>query len=1022
MKESAAQPKTARARLLNCPANQPFLKSLAGAVLSGSIWENGAPANGDLPGITIYVPTRAAVDPLKLAFLERAPNGATFLPRIRVLGDVDPLELFATFPTRTAFAQRALDLLKDAIEVAPAFSKIERQLQLAALILKASQTLQSTRLEPGERVFTTIAPAGAFTIAHQIASLIDEAQSEGADLELIERLDLSTSSGSEQLSLQLLRAVLKGWRAHKAGKAKIDGQERSNQLMAIEAEFIRLSDAPVIIAGSTGSLAPTLHLMEAALTRPNNAIVLAGLDRHLDAESWTALNGHPEHAQYGLQQLLTRLGIAREQVAELAPASSANSTRAKFLSEALRPAATTARWQYFLQEARSGGDPAVTGLSIIEADTIQDEADTIALILRESLEMPGRTAALITRDSTLSNRVRHSLARWNIASEPPPENAERFVVRVAACAASGKPEDFIALLRHAPSDKTHNLRRLAELMDLGALRQMWRPATLAGLSVALARAQHAIAAGESRHPAMKGIGQDEWEAARAFTVQSLDALQPMLAMGDEPQTFANWLSAHRQVLSNLAELGLGGAAPLPLLEDLARFAPSGFPLQLADYSALFAEAANKPDAHGKHPHPRLFFWTPLDARLLSADVLILAGLNEGSWPQAAEPDPWLNRRDRTFVGLSAPERRTGQAAQDFAALAANAPQVYLTRSRKSNGSLARPSRWLSRIKTLAAGAGQSHLLQSEKPWLASACAHREPERVRPMDRPEPKPPVAVRPRRLSVTAIETWFANPYAIYARHILGLEPLRRLDERADARDKGILYHAALHRFFESFPAELPQDIASRLCRELDRAAEELGFQLENAPFWRPRFARFADWFAETEGARRVDMQRLKSEVGGKLALASDAGAFEITARADRIDLMADGAVRIYDFKTSANTAKVSVARNAPQLALEGLLAREGAFGGISAGAKVELAYIVATGGEPPGEIVAVKVPSAEAIQSALTGVTKQIAKFDLPETPYAYETRAVYKDKSENDPYAHLARVQEWSVEEAAEEDDD
>jgi ATP-dependent helicase/nuclease subunit B len=367
------------------------------------------------------------------------------------------------------------------------------------------------------------------------------------------------------------------------------------------------------------------------------------------------------------------------------------------------------------------------------------------------------------------------------------------------------------------------------------------------------------------------------------------------------------------------------------------------------------------------------------------------------------------------------ERRIGQSAQDFAALAASAAQVYLTRSRKANGSIARPSRWVSRIKALAAGAGQLHRLQSEKPWALSARAHREPARVRPIDRPEPRPPVAARPRRLSVTAIETWFANPYAIYARHILGLEPLRRLDEHADARDKGILFHAALNRFFEAHPAELPQDAASVLCQELDRAAVALGFQLEHAPFWHPRFARFAAWFAETEGARRADMQRLKSEVGGKLTIASGAGAFEITARADRIDLMAGGSVRIYDFKTSANTAKVAVSRNAPQLALEGLLAREGAFAGIPARAETELAYIVATGGEPPGDIVALKGAAAEAIQSAYTGLLNRIAKFDLPETPYAYETRAVYEDRAGNDPYAHLARVQEWSLEEAEAEDD-
>ena len=203
-----------------------------------------------------------------------------------------------------------------------------------------------------------------------------------------------------------------------------------------------------------------------------------------------------------------------------------------------------------------------------------------------------------------------------------------------------------------------------------------------------------------------------------------------------------------------------------------------------------------------------------------------------------------------------------------------------------------------------------------------------------MECPAPRPPLAARPRRLSVTAIETWFANPYGIYARHILGLEPLRRIGETHDARDKGILYHAALHRFFQIHPGALPPNAADDLVRCLDKAAGELGFNLENAPFWRPRFARFADWFTSTEDSRRAGILALKSEVGGKLKLDAAAGPFEVTARADRIDIGQDGAVCIYDFKTSANAAKTSADRGAPQLALEGFLVREGAFAGISAG----------------------------------------------------------------------------------------
>ena len=269
MKGSGAGPKsmssgTSQGVVLKCPAYSPFIPNLAAAVLSGSIWDRGAPLPHELPQLTIYLPTLASVEPLKLAFLALAPNGATFLPRIRVLGDADPLDLFAAYGTRMASATAALDLLDTALSVPPAYGELERQVQLAALAVQASRSLHGARLVH-EPVFVNLPAASAFTIAGQIAALIGEAHTEGADLSRIELLDSARASGSEQLSLQLLRSVLRGWEAYKAKSGKLDREERRNRLMAIEAEFIRQSEAPVIVAGSTGSVAATVGLMEAAL-------------------------------------------------------------------------------------------------------------------------------------------------------------------------------------------------------------------------------------------------------------------------------------------------------------------------------------------------------------------------------------------------------------------------------------------------------------------------------------------------------------------------------------------------------------------------------------------------------------------------------------------------------------------------------------------------------------------------------------------------------------------------------------
>jgi ATP-dependent helicase/nuclease subunit B len=1073
--------------VLNCPPHALFIPTLASAILDGSIWNAGAPNPHDLPALTVYLPTHATVEPLKLAFLSLAPNGATFLPRIRVLGDADPLDLFATYGTRMASAGTALRLLKDALAIPAAFSELERQIHLSAFILDAAQGLRGTKLAADERLFADIPAASAYTIAAKIAALIDEAHTEAVELARIDKLDNGNSSGSEQLSLQLLRAVRKSWQAHKAKTGRLDREERRNRLMAIEAEFIRRSDAPVIIAGSTGSVAATMRLMEAVVGRPKSAIVFHGLDDNLDPETWAAAGGNPEHPQHGLHRLLGQLNIRREGIRNLAPVpedwigvpphpvllpegrreDAATSPlrqkaapfapsplgervgvrgdspihaspepdqgsalrRSKFLSEALRPARTTAKWASFIQALKDEeGQPAL-GLSLIEAETIQEEAATIALILRESLETGGQTAALVTPDDKLMNRVRHALSRWGLASDSPasPRQEDIFAARIASCAAHGKPEDFVTLLRYAQGHGGAEIRRFAETIDLGVLRQMWRPSSVTGIPSALARAEHAASAGEARHPAMKRIAAAEWHAARTFAARAVEILTAMNASPGRRLNLSGWVSVHSEVLSRLSALGLRGASAKDkegtALDEWANSPAPSLKLDLANYAGFFAEAiAAGSKERMISPHPRLFLWRPLDARLLSADVIVLGGLNEGCWPQTIGPDPFLSRRDRAFLGLSPQEHRIGQTAQIFAALATGGRHVTLTRSKKVNGSLTRPSRWISRIKALAAGAEQSKSLDSGKPWLAWARAHHALKTIAAIAPPEPRPPLSARPRRMSVTAIETWFANPYSIHARHILHLEPLRRLDETNDARDKGILYHAALHCFFKAYPGALPKNAAEKLLNEFDKAAKDLGFNLETAPFWRPRFARFAAWFADAEAARRADIRVLKSEVGGKLTLDAPAGPFEITARADRIDMLCDGTVCIYDFKTGANTAKVSAARGAPQLALEGLLAREGAFAGIPMGSAAELSYIVATGGDPPGEIVTLKMPSAEAIQAAHTGIVHRIARFDDAATPYGYEVRAIYRDKAENDPYAHLARVLEWSLDGSAEADDD
>jgi ATP-dependent helicase/nuclease subunit B len=439
-------------------------------------------------------------------------------------------------------------------------------------------------------------------------------------------------------------------------------------------------------------------------------------------------------------------------------------------------------------------------------------------------------------------------------------------------------------------------------------------------------------------------------------------------------------------------------------------------LAAADYPAFYrAVVGEETISASADRHARLSIGGPLEARLQQPDVVILGSLNEGVWPQLADPGPWFNRPMRQALGLPAPEQRIGEAAHDFASLL-GAEQVYLTRAGKIDGTPTVPSRWLLRLQVLLEGIGEGG---GAKPcWLAWAeQKNQSPGPARPVSAPEPRPPLALRPRQLSVTDVEKWLGNPYAIFAQRILGLEKLPDLMRMPDAALRGQVVHEALSRFTRRFPDALPDDPARELAAAAKLALDVIAASPRVAAFWAPRLERFAAWFAETEPGRRRAVLKSLAELDGKLVVAAPGGPFTLIARADRIDVSARG-LRITDYKTSASLEPLlrhARAGRAPQLLLEAAIAAAGGFAGLPAQAVVGLSYISAAGGTPPGleeDLDLTPADIAAAAEAALAGLRQLIGDFDRRQTPYRALRRPRFR--YDYDDYAHLARVAEWSVE--------
>nr|TFG52088.1 MAG: hypothetical protein E4H34_05545 [Hyphomicrobiales bacterium] len=366
---------------------------------------------------------------------------------------------------------------------------------------------------------------------------------------------------------------------------------------------------------------------------------------------------------------------------------------------------------------------------------------------------------------------------------------------------------------------------------------------------------------------------------------------------------------------------------------------------------------------------------------------------------------------RKQLGLEAPERKTGLAAHDFATLAAG-PNVLLTRSLKSDGTPTSPSRWLLRIRQLAKGLGIDEKLQKRRDLLQWAQRIDEAKRDERATRPEPRPPVSVRPRKLSVTQIETWLRDPYAIYARHILRLKPLDPIDAEPGPRERGIAIHAALERFLKAFPDHFPENALNQLMRFGEEAFTEAGASAAAKALWQPRFDRAARWFITYERQRRQKAVRAYSEITGTLDLATPTGPFVLSGRVDRAELFRDGTAAIIDYKTGrVPSFKQVETLLSPQLPLEGAMLLHRAFAEIHATGLAEFVHVQLTGAQPPGLAMAfAEDPTAKA-QEAYLRLQKRVALYDDPSQPY--RSREMMERLSNVSDYDHLARVREWAL---------
>jgi ATP-dependent helicase/nuclease subunit B len=896
-------------------------RGFADALVAGLVPRYREPGFG-LARLTLLVPSSRAARTLSEAFIRHAGEGGEgglLMPRMIAVGDLDLDEKLGP----------ALDPL-GAADIPPAADPVARWLALDRLIAE----------ERAAEGMDTLPGRARLNLAREMARTMDRLLvEEKAGEDLLGEAVLDSVAGLAehwQRSIRLFARVNARWQAELAMRGEVDAATRRNLLFAHAAR--RWKEAPPphpILAAGVTSAAPALaRLLRVIADLPQGAVVLPDLDLAMEDAAWAELGlagaseepGGPvfgagdavTHPQYHLKLLLNRMGVNR---AEVLPwhrrgLAAAEPERARAISSLFLPPEASRAWIMLEPDRRR-----LAGVRLLTAATIEEEAQAIALMVREALEEPAKRIAVVTADRGLARRVGQHLERWNIAADDSAGRplsltpAGRLFGLIAAIASEGPdPARLVAAFAHP----------LVRGWDAGA-RADW----LRGLRVFDRRLRGpALAPGmEPLRKVAAKAGVEAWWAEAEALVAPLADWPPTIALAE---ALARLAAAAETFAAAPVWEREDGRALGTLVEDLRSHAEAaGTLIETADIAGALRDAMDQVAVRpGYGGHPRVAIYGLLEARMARADLVICGGLNEGSWPQPPGADALLAPAILRALGVPGAEFRIGLAAHDLAG-AMGAPQVVLTRSLRDAEGPTRPSRFLLRVEALL---GDDLAKEHRETTIPALLPHLD--RLRPpapdYPRPAPDPAPHLRLVPIRVTALDRLLGDPYQFYAQAILGLKRLDPLsaDPFSDPALRGTLVHDILDQWHKAKVADPGLALAPFAAAHF--AAERV-HPLFRA-LWQPRLIaaleRFEAWIAEHDAQGR---KVLASEIDGEMIVQG----VKVLGRADRIDRLADGTLAIVDYKTGRVPSKKEVeAGFALQLGLLGLIAAKGRFEGRKTG----------------------------------------------------------------------------------------
>jgi ATP-dependent helicase/nuclease subunit B len=985
--------------LYTIAAENPFLRVLAKWLLNDI---------AEVSRATILVPNRRSARALEAVLLQESGRPAMLLPNIKPIGDIDE------------------DLIADSVPETGIADALSKTAHLHAIL---NVLMQWARTNPNTELAQDVSASGAqaFALAQSLQQLVNQFETEDVDVSKLQSVYDLDLAGHRQNILDLLKVITAELPILLSTENLIGPSARRNAMIRLEAERIRdgKHKGAIIAAGSTGTNPATRDLLKAIALHPHGTVVLPGLDLVLDDAAWMTITS--EHPQYSLKSMLDNWGVTRSDVQNLgAPPG----RRMWVMGQALRPAAVAEHWFETLKGQHHAITHSLEQVELVEAADRQQEAEVIALALRRHVAEGTGKAAVMTPDRDLATRITSALQRWNLpiddsAGEPLVHTgrAALLLLLLQTIEERFSSSSLFALLYHQechfglPRDQ--HLQRVRAL-ELIAFRGLPEPESIQHLTNRITAQRTAFHYNLHAHPLLRQLTDMDWASALRIGAELIATLMP-LADAREMSLYDH-ITRLKLCLETLSPLSDTVSAADQLFLDVLTVLQDGsswhpvLPLSKAQHSIIHALAQEtlRPPFN---PDSQLAIYGLAEARLVDVDLLILGGLSEGAWPERPESGPWLNRPMRETLKLQQPERDIGVTAHDFVQGFGH-PKVIVTWPKRLNGAPAIPSRWVLRLQAVAMAAGLEvkDILSTNLTALASQLD--QPKQFRPLRPPAPKPPVDTRPTVFSVTRVEKLIRDSYHVYAQKILRLEPLDPIGQDVDARLRGSLIHKALQNWITALEHVPDSERLHVLLLKGNDAFAPYIEMPEVKRFWWPRFERMATEFIDEDRTLRQGLVSSLTEITGRYECEILGKQHLLTAQADRIDILENGALRIIDYKSGQVPSIKQVQSGlAPQLSLEALIATEGHYKTVNSNRLHDVIFIAVGGGSDGVKItsLASKTDLTIEIEKAKAGFLKLLTDYQNPDTAYLPRHNMVQTDDVSD--YDHLSRKLEWQMEGSA-----